>query len=83
METHPEQFPDESRPEPSCRTENRVFDAIQGSDHAGFANQRGAARTPRRRKWTSPYGYRAWAASASRSRAASSHRRGASGNWKP
>ena len=30
METYPEQFPDESRPEPSRRAEDRVFDTIQG-----------------------------------------------------
>ena len=41
METNSEQFPDESRPEPSYRSEDRVFDAIQDSDHAGFASHEG------------------------------------------
>ena len=41
METHPEQFPDEGRPDPSHRSEDRVSDAIQDSDHADFANREG------------------------------------------
>ena len=41
METHPEQFPDESRPEPSHRTEDRAFDAIQGDDRPGFDTSEG------------------------------------------
>ena len=41
METYPEQFPDESRPEPSRRAEDRVFDTIQGDDHPGFENHDG------------------------------------------
>ena len=72
METYPEQFPDESQPEPSHRSEDRVFDAIQGDDHPGFDTHEGS-RAPKSRKWTSPYGYRAWAASASRSRISGSH----------
>ena len=38
METNSEQFPAERRPDPSRRAEDLVFDAIQGSDRAGFAN---------------------------------------------
>ena len=41
MEIHPEQFPDESRPEPIDRSEDRVFDAIQGTDRSDFANHEG------------------------------------------
>ena len=41
METHPEKFPDESQPDPSQQAEDRVFDAIQGSDHPGFENHDG------------------------------------------
>ena len=41
METYSEQFPSERRPDPSHRAEDRVFDAIQGSDHPGFANHQG------------------------------------------
>ena len=41
METNSEQFPAERRPDPSRRTEDRVFDAIQDSDHADFANHDG------------------------------------------
>ena len=41
METYPEQFPDESQPEPSHRSEDRVFDAIQGDDHPGFDTHEG------------------------------------------
>ena len=41
METYPEQFPDESRPDPSYRSEDRVFDAIQGTDRSDFANHEG------------------------------------------
>ena len=41
METNSEQFPAERRPDPSRRTEDRVFDAIQGSDHSGFENHDG------------------------------------------
>ena len=41
MEIYPEQFPDESQPDPSYRSEDRVFDAFQGSDHPGFENHDG------------------------------------------
>ena len=41
METNSEQFPAERRPNPSRRAEDRVFDAIQGSDHSGFENHEG------------------------------------------
>ena len=41
MEIYPEQFPDESRPDPSCRSEDRVFDAIQDGDGPDFANHEG------------------------------------------
>ena len=41
METHPEQFPDESQPDPSHRTEDRAFDAIQGDDRPGSSNHDG------------------------------------------
>ena len=41
METNSEQFPAERRPDPSRRAEDRVFDAIQGSDHSGFENHEG------------------------------------------
>ena len=41
METNSEQFPVERRSDPKRRTEDRVFDAIQDSDHAGFANHDG------------------------------------------
>ena len=41
METYPEQFPDESRPDPSYRSEDPVFDAIQGTDRSDFANHEG------------------------------------------
>ena len=41
METFPEQFPDESQPDPSYRSEDRVFDAIQGSGVPGFKNHEG------------------------------------------
>ena len=41
METYPGQFPDESQPDPSCRSEDRVFDAIQDSGGPGFENHNG------------------------------------------
>ena len=41
METYPEQFPDESQPDPSYRSEDRVFDALQDSDHPGFDTHEG------------------------------------------
>ena len=41
METYPEQFPDESRPEPIDRSEDRVFDAIQDDDRPGSTNHEG------------------------------------------
>ena len=41
METNSEQFPAERRPDPSRRAEDCVFDAIQDSDRAGFANHDG------------------------------------------
>ena len=41
MEMYPEQFPAERRSDPSRRAEDRAFDAIQGSDHSGFANHDG------------------------------------------
>ena len=41
METYPEQFPNESQPDPSRRAEDRVFDAIQGTDRPGFENHEG------------------------------------------
>ena len=42
METHPEQFPDESQqPDPNPRAEDRVFDAIQDNDGPDFANHEG------------------------------------------
>ena len=41
METHPEQFPGESQPDPSYRSEDRVFDAIQDSDGPGFDTHEG------------------------------------------
>ena len=36
METYPEQFSDESQPDPSYRSEDPVFDAIQGTDCSDF-----------------------------------------------
>ena len=41
METYPEQFPDESQPDPSRQAEDRVLDAIQGGDHPGSAKHDG------------------------------------------
>ena len=41
MEIYPEQFPDESRPEPSHRSEDRIFDALQDGDHPGSSNHDG------------------------------------------
>ena len=41
MEIYPEQFPDESRPDPNHRAEDRVFDAIQDSDGPGFDTREG------------------------------------------
>ena len=42
METYPEQFPNESQqPDPNPRAEDRVFDAIQGTDHPGFDTHEG------------------------------------------
>ena len=41
MEIYPEQFPDESQPDPSYRSEDPVFDAIQGTDRSDFANHEG------------------------------------------
>ena len=41
METYPEQFPDESQPDPSRRAEDRVFDAIQDSGVPGLENHEG------------------------------------------
>ena len=41
METYPEQFPDKEHPDPMHRTEDRVFDAIQDTDHPGIANHEG------------------------------------------
>ncbi len=42
MDTNSQQFPNESQqPDPNPRAEDRVFDAIQDSDHAGFANHDG------------------------------------------
>ena len=69
METYPEQFPDESQPDPSHtgpRTASLTL--FQDGDGPGSRQPARGSRTPRRRKWTSPYGYRAWAASACRSR---------------
>ena len=41
METYPEQFPDESRPDPSHRSEDRVSDAIQDNDGPDFDTREG------------------------------------------
>ena len=41
MEIYPEQFPDEIQPDPSYRSEDRVFDAIQDRDHPGFVTFEG------------------------------------------
>ena len=81
MEIYPEQFPDESQPDPSQQAEDRVFDAIQGSDHPGFENHEGQPH-PEAPEMDFTLWLPAWAASACRSRAASSHRRGASSTWK-
>ena len=51
METFPEQFPPEGRPDPSPRAEDRVFDANEHSDQPGAANHEGqaASQSPGRR----------------------------------
>ena len=41
METYPEQFPDESQPDPSYRSKDRFFDAIKDSDRPGSSNHEG------------------------------------------
>ena len=41
METYPEQFPQEGRPDPSRRAEDRLFDTIQDSDRPGSSNHEG------------------------------------------
>ena len=41
MEIYPEQFPDESQPDPSYRSEDRFFDAIKDSGSSGFENHEG------------------------------------------
>ena len=41
MDTNLEQFPADQQPDPNPRAEDRVFDAIQGSDHSGFENHEG------------------------------------------
>ena len=41
MEIYPEQFPDERQSEPSHRSEDRVFAAIQDSDRPGSTNHEG------------------------------------------
>ena len=41
MDTNSQQFPADQQPDPNPRAEDRVFDAIQDSDHAGFANHDG------------------------------------------
>ena len=41
MEIYPEQFPDESQPDPSHRSEDRVFDPIQDSGGPGSSNHEG------------------------------------------
>ena len=41
MENYPDQFPDESRPDPSRQAEDRVFDAIQDSGGPGSTNHEG------------------------------------------
>ena len=41
MDTNSEQFPTDQQPDPNPRAEDRVFDAIQGSDHSGFENHEG------------------------------------------
>ena len=42
MEIYPEQFPDEEPARPHAdRSEDRVFDAIQGSDGPGFDTHEG------------------------------------------
>ena len=45
MEMYPEQFPAERRPDPSRRAEDRVFDAIQDSDHPRFVICEGQANS--------------------------------------
>ena len=41
MDTNSQQSPADQQPDPNPRTEDSVFDAIQDSDHAGFANHDG------------------------------------------
>ena len=41
METYPEQFPTDQRPDPNHRAENRAFDPSQGSDRPGFVSHEG------------------------------------------
>ena len=72
METYPEQFPGESQPDPSYRSEDRVFDAIQDSDGPGSTNHEGH-QDPGAPEMDSPYAYGAWAALACRSRISGSH----------
>ena len=57
METYPEQFPDESQPDPSYLSEDRVFDAIQDNDRPGSTNHEGQPdlEAPPDPKWTSSY----------------------------
>ena len=43
METYPEQFPPEGRPDPGRRAEDRVFDANENSDQPAAANPEGQA----------------------------------------
>ena len=51
METYPEQFPPEGRPDPSHRAEDRVFDANEHGDQPAAANHEGqaASQSPGRR----------------------------------
>ena len=41
MDTNSQQFPADQQPDSNPRAEDSVFDAIQDSDHAGFANHDG------------------------------------------
>ena len=50
METYPEQFPDESQPDPSHRAEDRVFDPIQDKRPPRLRRTTRGSRTPKRRK---------------------------------
>ena len=75
MEIYPEQFP-EKEPIPGPRTAS-LTPFKTATDQAPPTTS--GSRTPRRRKWTSPYGCRAWAASTWRSRASGSHLRWAAG----